>query len=226
MILKPFKGVSKISQAGIFDLHTRATFQALVHAIIPDTLWITTLGATQGVAILELKVYEYIIWTLNHFLTIPIKQQLNLINTSMAKATAQLLDAAATQLMWSGQIKYPLNAWAFLGGGSFAALLPGDRLRAIALLEQLKIDLGSLPVPYQNNPGFIRNMIDVLSQLTLFGYYSEWSAYGTTRLLPPDYRRMEQFPIGWIQSGYPGTAFGYRDFRGFLVEFPHREGSS
>ncbi|MFB9759903.1 hypothetical protein ACFFMS_16030 [Ectobacillus funiculus] len=36
--------MSKISQAGIFDLHTRATFQALVHAIIPDALWITTLG--------------------------------------------------------------------------------------------------------------------------------------------------------------------------------------
>lgn len=223
--------MSKISQAGadngigIFDLHTRATFQALVHAIIPDTLWIEASGIIQGVAILDLKVYEYIIWTLDHSLAIPIKQQLNL-NTSLSKSTAQLLDAAATQLVWSGQIKYPLNVWAFLEGGSFAALLRGDRLRVIALLEQLKIDLGSLPVPYQNNPGLIRNMMDALSQLTLFGYYSEWSAYGTTRLLPPDYRRMEHFPVGWIQAGYPGPAFGYRDFRGFLVDFPHREGSS
>lgn len=222
--------MDKISQAGadngLFDLHTRATFQALVHAIIPDAFWIAISGVIQRIGILDLKVYEYIIWTLDHSLTIPIKQQLNLIHTSMSKSTAQLLDAAATQLVWSGQVKYPLDVCTFLGGGSFAALLRGDRLRVLALLDGLKIDLGSLPVPYQNNPGLIRNMMDVLNQLTMFGFYSEWSAYGTTRLLPPDYRRMECFPIGWIQAGYPGPAFGYRDFRGFLVDFPHKEGSS
>ncbi|USK72296.1 hypothetical protein [Peribacillus asahii] len=226
MIPKLFKGMNNILQNGIFDLHTQATFQALVHAIIPNTLWITTSGVIEGIERLDLKVYEYIIWTLDYSLAIPIKRQLNLINTSMSKSTAQLLDAAASQLIWSGQVKSPLNGWAFLGGGSFAALLRDDRLRVIAFLDQLKINLGSLPIPYQNNPGLIRNMMDVLSQLTMFGYYSEWNAYGTTRLLPPDYRQIEYFPVGWIQSGYPGPAFGYRDLRGFLVDFPHKEGNS
>jgi hypothetical protein len=222
--------VSKISRARknnkICDLHTSSTFQALVHSIIPHTPNPpATLGDVQVLEALNLNIYKYIIWELDYSLTIPLKLQLNLINTSLSKSTAQLLDAAATQLIQTGKAKCTLNVWAFPGGGPFAALFRSDRLRAITLLEQLEIDLSSLPAPYQNNPGLIRNMMDALNQLTLFGYYSEWTAYGTTRLFPPDSRRIEYFPIGWVESKYPGPAFGYRDFRGFLLTFRHKRGN-
>jgi hypothetical protein len=222
--------VGRISRAGendrISDLHTLATFQALVDSIIPHTPNPSaTFGDVQVLGALNLSVYEYIIWDLDYSLPIPIEQQMNLINKTLSKSTAQLLDAAATQLIKTGKAKCPLNVWAFPGGGPFAALSRNDRLRAITLLEQLEMDLSSLDVPYQNNPGLIRNLIDAIHQLTLFGFYSEWPAYGTTKLFLPDYRQIEYFPIGWFQSNYPGPAFGYRDFRGFLVTEPHKRGN-
>ena len=228
---KLFKGVSKITEVRgnneIYNLHTRATFQALVHTIVPAAPSPTvTLGTLQAAGALDLNVYEYIIWVLDRSLAIPIELQLNLVNISLSRSTAQLLDAAAARLIQTGQAKYLLNVWAFPGGGPFAALSRSDRLRAITLLERLEINFGSLPDPYQNNPGLVRNMMDVLNQLTMFGHYSEWTAYGATRLFPPDYRRMEYFPPGWIQSQYPGPAFGYRDFRGFLAIFPHKGGKA
>lgn len=209
----------------IFDLHTRATFQALVDTIIPYTPNpYGKLGDVQVLGALNFNIYEYIIWELDHSIPIPIEQKMNLSNTSLSKSTAQLLDAGATQLIQTGKAKCPLNVWAFPGGGSFAVLSRSDRVRAITLLERLEMDLSNLPAPYQNNPGLIRNMMDSIHQLTLFGFYSEWAAYGTTRLLPPDYRRIEYFPISWVQSKYPGPAFGYRDYRGTLLNFPRKRG--
>ncbi|QGQ46004.1 hypothetical protein [Metabacillus sediminilitoris] len=173
---------------------------------------------------LDLSVYEYIIWILDHSISIPIEMQLQLVHPTFSKSTAQLLDVAAAQLIQTGQVKYPLNVCAFSGGGPFASLMESDRLKAITLLERLELNLENLPSPYQNNPGLIQNMMDVLNQLTMFGHYSEWNAYGSTRLLPPESRRIEYFPPGWIEVQYPGPAFGYRDFRGYLMAFPHKRG--
>jgi hypothetical protein len=222
-------GVGKISRAGennrIWDLHILATFQALVDSIIPYTPNPSaTVGDVQALGALNLSIYEYIILDLDDSLSIRIDLQMKM-NTSLSKSTAQLLDAGATQLIRTGKAMCPLNVRAFPGGGPFAALSRNDRLGAITLLEELEMDLSSLDVPYQNNPGLIRNMIDAIHQLTLFGFYSEWPAYGATRLFPPDYRQIEYFPIGWIQSNYPGPAFGYRDFRGYLVTNPHKRGN-
>jgi hypothetical protein len=198
-------------QTNVYDLHTRATFQAYVDLIIP-------------LEALIFNIYEYIIFELDYSIPISIEQQLTQMNKSLSKSTAQLLDVAAIQLIQSGKAKCTLNVWAFPGGGPFAALDRSDRLRSITLLEKLEIDVSRAPAPYQNNPGLIRNMMDSINQLALFGYYSEWSAYGTTRLFPPNYRRLEYFPIGWIQSNYPGPAFGYRDFRGYLLTMAHIKG--
>lgn len=52
-----------------------------------------------------------------------------------------------------------------------------------------------------------------LNRITMMGYYSEWSGYGSTRLEKPDQRRLEFFPISWKQVGYPGPSLGYRAFR-------------
>ena len=202
--------------------YIRSTFQALVHAIIPPHLrYKDFLGTVDVAGAQEVNVYEYVIWILDHSIAFQVKDQLNLY--SMSKSTAELLDAGAVQLIQTGQNLYPLNVTAFPSGGPFAALSPIDRLRAITLIERLGIDLDKLSVPYKNNPGLVRNMMDVLNELPLFGHYSEWTAYGTTRLFSPEYRRVEHFPLGWFQTGYPGPSFGYRDFRGFLATFKHKK---
>jgi hypothetical protein len=199
--------------------YIRSTFQALVDAIIPTHLRYSVQVAGSQ----ELHVHEYIIWILNHSISLPVKEQLNLVNGSMPNSTAELLDAGAAQLIQTGQILYPLNVTVFPCGGPFSALSPLDRLRAITLIERLDINLENLSIPYKNNPVLVRDMMDVLNELTLFGHYSEWSAYGTTRLFSPEYRSVEYFPFGWFQTGYPGPSFGYRDFRGFLVTYKHKK---
>ena len=153
-----------------------------------------------------------------------VKEQLNLVDSrSMSKATAELLDVGAAQLIQTGQIQYPLSVNIFPGGGPFSTLSPIDRLRTITLIERLEINLENLRIPYKNNPSLVRNMMDVLNQLSTFGHYSEWTAYGTTRLFSPEYRRVEYFPHGWFQTLYPGPSFGYRDFRGFLATIQHKK---
>jgi hypothetical protein len=206
---------------GAIDRYILSTFQALVQAIIPATPYYST--PFQSAGALELKVYEYVIWILDHSIAFPVKKQLNLVDNSMSKATAELLDSGAAQLIQTGQIRYPLNVYANPGGGPFTVLSPFDRLRAISLIEMLEINLETLNLPYKNNPGLIRNMMDVLNQLTQFGLYSEWPAYGKTRLFSPEYRRVEYFPLGWIQTQYPGPSNGYRDFRGFLASMPQKK---
>lgn len=202
--------------------YIRSTFQALVHAVLPP--YLSGKGKlVQAARALELQVYEYVIWILEHSISNPVKAQLHLVKRSMVKATAELLDTGAVRLIQTGQNLYSPNLHSFLGGGPFSALSPIDRLRAITLIERLEINLEILSIPYKNNPGLVGNMMDVLNQLPLFGYYSEWTGYGTTRLLSPEYRRVEFFPYGWFQTEYPGPSYGYRDFRGFLAIIQHKK---
>lgn len=215
-------GISEGEQS--LNCYIRSTFQALVHAIIPPHLrYKDLLGTLQVAGAQELHVYEYVIWILEHSIALPVKEQLNLVNGSMPKSTAELLDVGAVQLIRTGQNRYPLNVTEFPGGGPFSALSSIDRLMAITLLERLDINLENLSIPYKNNPGLVRSMMDVLNQLPSFGHYSEWTAYGTTRLFSPEYRRVEFFPFGWFQTQYPGPSFGYRDFRGFLAIIQHKK---
>ncbi|WHY01421.1 hypothetical protein [Neobacillus sp. DY30] len=204
--------------------YVRSTFKSLVHAIIPPHLKHKNyIGTVQVAGAQDLHVYEYVIWILDHSIALSVKEQLHLVNSSISKSTAELLDIGAVQLIQKGQIYYPLNVTAYPGGGPFSSLSPIDRLRAITLIEQLDINLESLSTPYKNNPGLVRNMMDVLNELSMFGHYSEWAAYGTTRLFSPEYRRVEFFPPGWEQTQYPGPSFGYRDFRGFLAIIQHKK---
>lgn len=76
----------------------------------------------------------------------------------------------------------------------------------------------------KNNAGLVLNITDAINRLVMFGYYSEWSGYGTTRLAPPTRRRLEEFPVGWTQSAYPGPSYGYRELRGFLLTIPREKG--
>lgn len=214
-----------LDASGTGDRRTQATFQALVDAVLPaGASPACAAPAEQAVATGSPCIDQYIIWELEHSVPIREKRQLALIHSSLAKATAALLDAGAMQLIETGQAEcMAAGVSSFLDGGPFAALTRVDRLRAMTLLEQLNLDLQELPLPFRNNPAYIRNVVSALNQLTLFGYYSEWSAYGTTRLYPPDDRRLACFPCSWREVGYPGPAYGYRELPGFSLADWHRK---
>ncbi|MCV9886196.1 gluconate 2-dehydrogenase subunit 3 family protein [Metabacillus halosaccharovorans] len=204
------------------NCYIKSTFQALVQAIIPPTPCLTdTFGVVFHPGALEFKVYKYVILILNHSISYPVKLKINV--QSMALSTAELLDHGADQLINTCQNVYPVNIMRFPHGGLFSKLSPIDRLRALTLIDKLEINTNNLKPPYQNNPDLIRQMTAVLNQLTMFGFYSEWTGYGTTSQCPPNQRRVEYFPPGWIMSKYPGPAYAYRDFRGFLAYITHEK---
>ncbi|MFD1851439.1 hypothetical protein D8M05_18515 [Oceanobacillus bengalensis] len=168
-------------------------------------------------------VYAYIIYALDH--NIQIQRQLYQPIVPLAHPTAVMLDSAATQLVNNRQVQ-AFSQSLFLNGGMFSHLSREDRIRTLSALDNLSLDLYLLPSPFQNNAGLIKFVVDALNRFAMFGYYSEWPAYGTTRLNQPNNRKLEYFPLTWQKIGYPGVSFGYRAFRGFLFTMDEVEGGN
>lgn len=227
------------------DNHTSDMFKALVYAAIPSTNdngsnqpSVKELGA------LDLYVDEYHIWSLDHSLSINIFG-INL-KINLSRPTAKMLDIASKELVYRGENKEPVNQLAkksilpyfaikrltlknlnnncqrstvncqLFRNIKFASLAPSDRFRAITLLEQNRINLKKLPLPYWNNPDFVFATLHALPGFSTRGYYSEWPAYGATRLETPEEHVLEHTPLAWKQIEYPGPSKGYHGFRGYL----------
>lgn len=135
-----------------------------------------------------------------------------------------MLDTAATQLV-NAQHMQAYSQSLYPEGRMFSHLSREDRIRTLAALEDLHVDLYSLPSPFQNNAGMVKFVTDALNRFSMFCYYSEWPAYGSTRLNSPNNRRLEYFPPGWQQVGYPGVSLGYRANCGFLLTMREAEGN-
>ena len=184
------------------------TFKALVDAIIPRTPGLAEeYGKIQYYGALNLHIDEYMVFTLNYYF-IP-----------LAEPTALMLDLAADQLVFNGENTRLLDFSNFPMGGTFAALAPIDRFRALTLLEQGRVYLLDLPIPYKGNEGLTLTIAGLLDRYTMMGYYSEWSGYGSTRLESPNNRRLEYHPLSWEQVGYPGPSLGYRALRNEYLNF-------
>lgn len=202
----------------IVSSYTQASFRALTDALLPSSLPQSSYEPIYCAT--DMGVHDYIIYALDH--DISIQQQLHHTIILLSHPTAMMLDIAATQLVTSLQAQpYPQSL--FPGGGMFSCLARKDRIRTLSALENLEVDLYTLPSPFQNNAGLVKNITDALNRFSMLGYYSEWPAYGSTRLLSPNQRRLEFFPINWQRVGYPGVSFGYRDFRGFLLRMNRNE---
>lgn len=194
-------------------IYTRLTFQALVDAIIPPTLRPAEAGGVEFAAgALQLCLDQYVIGNTDHSQFVPVDGG---VPEPLSLSTARMLNVGAKYGSFPGS-----------GDGMFYSLSREDRLRTLDSLDRLIVPLSLLPLPFRNNPALVQTMIDTLNQLTMFGYYSEWFGYGTTRLFPPDCRQLEFVPPGWRLCGYPGPAFGYRDFRGFVLRYPRSEGGA
>ncbi|WP_160725179.1 hypothetical protein [Bacillus sp. USDA818B3_A] len=196
------------------DSFTNTVFKAFATAIIPNTpQHDLKLGTIQYFGASDLLIHEYIIWTLDHSISL-----INNTNYSLSRQTAELLEISAHQLVLNSGNLQPLNLYKIPNEGIFSSLSPEDRLRSVTLLEHLAVKPADIPYPFNQNPRFILPVIDLLNRLVMFGFYSEWSGYGRTRLYPPNYRELEGFPISWIQVKYPGPSKGYHAFRGYLVD--------
>lgn len=185
--------------------HTRETIMAFVDAVMPSTL-----GG------LDLRMDDFIVWMLDHYLSIYGEDGIKTV--PLSTPTAELLDVAAAQLMMADRLTALPEPKTYPNGGPFATLLPEDRFQALSLLENLQVDLESLPVPYRFNTGLVENIINALHQMIHLGYYSEWHAFGATRVSAPEDRKLERNTITWDLVHYPGVSVGYRELRGFLLE--------
>ena len=196
------------------DPFTKTVFEAFVEAMIQTAPPLAQkLFNVQYFGASELLIHEYIIWTLDHLISL-----LKNTNYSLSRQTAELLELAAHQFVLNSGNIQTLTFYKIPSNIIFSALTPEDRLRSVTLLEQLTINPASLPYPFNQNPRFVLPVIDVINRLAMFGFYSEWSGYGTTRLNPPNNRNLETFPISWIQVKYPGPSKGYHALRGYLVD--------
>jgi len=198
-----------MASAGEGGERTVATFQALADAIIPPVL--ETIHAPFARIIpggLQLSLDQYLMMQLDHSQFVPPGAEGAAAPLSIS--TARLLDLGAESLLQQNR--------------SFSALSRTDRLLVLERLERLDIPLSAAPPPFTDNPALIRIIVNSLQQLSLFGYYSEWFGYGSTRFHAPQERKLEWFPPGWRWAGYPGPSFGYRGLRGFVLKYPHRKG--
>lgn len=196
---------------------TKAVFKALADSIVPRTdKFAENPSSLHAIGALDVHTDEYPIYSLEHYAALRI--MLRNFNIYLANATAEMLNTAARQLIAAGENGQPVNPAVESAEGTFAALGATDRCRAIALLEQLRMDLTSLPVPFRNNPWIVLDLVSILTMLNTTGYYSEWSGYGSTRLEAPEKRVIEHFPAGWRQVGYPGPSQGYHALRGYLID--------
>lgn len=196
-IKMPVKMVQNISPS-----HRQATFMALVDAMVPSTL-----GA------LDLRLDDYLIWSLDNL--VAIQGEWGIKDVPLSTPTAAMLDIAAFQLTVSGKMNAIPNFTVYPDGGLFAALSAVDRFEAIRLLENQQVDLEALPSPYRNNTGLVENIVTILHQIIINGYYSEWFSFGSTRLAYPEDRVVERQPFIWDTMNYPGASHGYRAIKIF-----------
>ncbi len=102
----------------------------------------------------------------------------------------------------------------FPAGGTFTRLAPEDRLRCLWTIVDGGVvdDLDELLSPMLPDVGILKYVVMAVNGLHGFGYYTEWSGYGSTKAEMPNDREME-VPAGEVQSrtqtDYPGPAPGY-----------------
>ncbi|MCK0471768.1 hypothetical protein [Halalkalibacter sp. APA_J-10(15)] len=177
----------------------RTIFMSYVDAIIPRVL-----GA------LDLRLDDYLIYVLDHFVSIEEKWGKGRVKLSIP--TADMLEDTARQYVVSKKQVAQVN-----NGSYFAALTHEQRHEVIYMLEQNQFDIEPLPAPFRNDIVFIKSIMSFLHQMVLFGYYSEWFSLGATRFAEPEKREVQRPSITWEMVHYPGTSKGYRGMKGFLV---------
>ncbi|MFT4104449.1 MAG: hypothetical protein QM657_01715 [Lacrimispora sp.] len=171
------------------------TFRAFADAIIPRSPELAQqYGRVQYYGALDLYTGEFIILSLDS-LVIP-----------LALPVAETLNMAAEQFLYRDEEKAGEEP---SGSAAFLSLSPMERLQVISMLFYPE-GIAYFPALEQASQKEIFLVISSLTRLSMMGYYSEWAGYGSTRMNPPNQRRLEYYPESWAQVGYPGPSAGYR----------------
>ncbi|MDK2968808.1 hypothetical protein [Lacrimispora sp.] len=172
------------------------TFRAYADAMIPQSPNLAKqYGKIQFYGALESYTAEYLIMSLDSY------------PTPFAIAAAEILNLAAKQYLMDKGEDWDLPDDS--GGVYFLKLTPEDRLKTIDRITSTD-GIIYIPAGLLMKPGDIAPVLPALNRLTMMGYYSEWSGYGSTRFMSPNLRVLEYIPISWKQIGYPGPSLGYR----------------
>ncbi len=136
-------------------------------------------------------------------------------NYPYAPAFTLVFDVVAAEFLARGANEDPPSPNdQFPGGGTFTRLSRQDRLRCLWTIVDGSVvdDLDELLSPLVPDLGILKYVVMAVNGLHGFGYYTEWSGYGTTKTEMPNDREL-QTPAGEVQSrrqsGYPGPAPGY-----------------
>ncbi len=169
------------------------TFTAFADAVIPRSPELAEqYGKVQYYGALDLHTGEFIVLSLDS-LAVP-----------LALPVAETLNMAAEQFLYrEAEREEGTEAMAFL------SLSQMERLQLISILLQPE-GIAYFPALDQTSQEQIFLIIPSLTRLSMMGYYSEWAGYGSTRMNPPDQRKLEYYPVSWEQVGYPGPSSGYR----------------
>jgi hypothetical protein len=136
-------------------------------------------------------------------------------NYPYAPLFALVFDVIAAEFIVRGKNEDPLvDGTTFPGGGTFVRLSREDRLRCLwTIVDGSVVDrLDTLLSPLLPQLGILKFVVMAVNGLHGFGYYTEWSGYGDTKMAMPNERELAT-PAGEVQSRqqteYPGPAPGY-----------------
>ncbi len=168
-------------------------FYFFVNALIPRTPKLAEkYGAVQYYGAVDQYTDQFLVMLLNHYY-IP-----------MAEMTARVMQRYG-------------NATGNRNDHFLSDLSEGELIDALQYLERNMDELVQAKTPFQNDRWLIPEILYNLNRYTMFGYYSEWFGYGTTRAEPPGRRILEFYPLSWEQTGYPGPSLGYRALRAYEI---------
>lgn len=214
------------------DPHTRLTFRAVVDAVIPETPALADeLGPEHVPGGLAIDLDEFAITYVNNAFQLGLPHLGPQGNIPLAAPVARVLDTAARELRQQGDNEAPPDpdrALRLLGPndpppeeladavGPFAELSRQDRLRAIALIDELEVELTPADDElFEFDAGLVGQLVVGFVEMI---YYSEWQGYEDFER-PPSERTHPNDPAAvqsWRQTGFPGTADGYAALRGYL----------
>jgi hypothetical protein len=180
---------------------TNETFMAFVDAIVPRTPILAQIyGDIMFYGALDQEIDKYLLLNLDSE------------GAPFVRLTAEILNRAAKQYMEEEGTEKIYQYYRINNKRKqrepmgFSELPRRDRFRALTLLDQIESYFSNEVV--QQYPR-LQTITGVLARFTMFGYYSEWYGYGTTRFLNPDQRILEAAPMSWQQTNYPGPSLSY-----------------
>jgi hypothetical protein len=228
------------------DPTTRATFRAIVDAVVPETPELADeLGPEHEPGGLELGLEDYLLTVTNTIFslydapdllveaaidveadlgeaTVDLSEAVGTeqeptLNLRLAELVAKVCDVAAVELLARGENEARPDPTRFEAGTTFASLSRTDRLRALSLLDERRIDTAQLPGPVLEVSGAL--IPQLLVAFTEGIYYSEWQGYEDVAR-PPSEREFSDTVDGerlqsWQQTDFPGVIDGSVSFRGY-----------